>query len=55
MDKVSGRLTVFFEDPFWVGVFERTGKSATSSVFFPRKKVPVNWTNFMNCERTLKY
>ena len=22
MDKVSGRLTVFFEDPFWVGVFE---------------------------------
>lgn len=23
MDKVSGRLTVFFEDPFWVGVFER--------------------------------
>ena len=20
MDKVSGRLTVFFEDPFWVGV-----------------------------------
>lgn len=23
MDKGSGRLTVFFEDPFWVGVFER--------------------------------
>ena len=23
MDRVSGRLTVFFEDPFWVGVFER--------------------------------
>lgn len=23
MDKVSGKLTVFFEDPFWVGVFER--------------------------------
>ena len=22
MDKVSGRLTVFFEGPFWVGVFE---------------------------------
>ena len=22
MDKVSGRLTVFFEDPFWVDVFE---------------------------------
>ncbi|MCR4837633.1 MAG: YjdF family protein [Eubacterium sp.] len=24
MDRVSGRLTVFFEDPFWVGIFERT-------------------------------
>lgn len=23
MDKVTGRLTVFFEEPFWVGVFER--------------------------------
>ncbi len=23
MDKVSGRLTVFFEEPFWAGVFER--------------------------------
>lgn len=24
MDSVRGRLTVYFEDPFWVGVFERT-------------------------------
>ncbi len=23
MERVSGRLTVCFEDPFWVGVFER--------------------------------
>ena len=23
MDILSGRLTVYFEDPFWVGVFER--------------------------------
>lgn len=23
MDKVSGKLTVFFEDPFWVGIFEK--------------------------------
>ena len=22
MDKISGKLTVFFEEPFWVGVFE---------------------------------
>lgn len=23
MDKESGTLTVFFDEPFWVGVFER--------------------------------
>lgn len=23
MDKGSGKLTVYFEDPFWIGVFER--------------------------------
>ena len=23
MDSTQGKLTVFFEDPFWVGVFER--------------------------------
>ena len=22
MDKVSGKLTVYFEAPFWVGIFE---------------------------------
>ena len=22
MDKVNGKLTVFFEEPFWVGIFE---------------------------------
>lgn len=22
MDKVTGRLTVYFEEPFWIGVFE---------------------------------
>ena len=22
MDRVSGKLTIYFEDPFWVGVFE---------------------------------
>ena len=21
MDKVNGKLTVFFEEPFWVGIF----------------------------------
>ena len=23
MDRVSGKLTIYFEDPFWVGVFEK--------------------------------
>ena len=23
MEKVYGKLTVYFEEPFWVGVFER--------------------------------
>ena len=36
MDKVSGKLTVFFEEPFWVGVFERIseGKLAVCKVTF---------------------
>ena len=31
MDKVSGRLTVFFEEPFWVGVFEQISEGALSA------------------------
>ena len=23
MDRVSGKLTIYFENPFWVGIFER--------------------------------
>ena len=36
MDKVSGRLTVFFEEPFWVGVFESIsgGKLSVCKVTF---------------------
>ena len=36
MDKVSGKLTVFFEEPFWVGVFEQVsdGKLAVCKVTF---------------------
>ena len=36
MDTESGRLTVFFEDPFWVGVFERIsdGKLSACRVIF---------------------
>ena len=36
MDKVSGKLTVYFEEPFWVGIFERTedGKLFVAKVTF---------------------
>ena len=36
MDKVSGKLTIFFEGPFWVGVFERVseGKLSVCKVTF---------------------
>lgn len=36
MDKVTGKLTVFFEESFWVGVFERTenGKLSVCKVTF---------------------
>lgn len=36
MDKVNGNLTVYFEDPFWVGVFERieNGKLTVAKVTF---------------------
>lgn len=29
MDRVSIGLTVYFEDPFWVGVFQRTAEGKT--------------------------
>ena len=36
MDKVNGKLTVYFEEPFWVGVFERIedGKLSVAKVIF---------------------
>jgi len=36
MGEVTGRLTVFFEGPFWVGIFERqeNGKLSAAKVTF---------------------
>lgn len=31
MDRISGTLTVYFEDPFWVGVFERISDGTLSA------------------------
>ena len=40
MDKVSGKLTVYFEEPFWVGIFERIedGKLSVAKVTFGKEK-----------------
>ena len=36
MDKIIARLSVFFEDPFWVGIFEQesSGRLSASKVTF---------------------
>jgi len=36
MDNASGKLTVYFEEPFWVGVFEHIedGKLSVTKVTF---------------------
>ena len=36
MDKVNGKLTVYFEEPFWVGVFEHVenGRLTVAKVTF---------------------
>ena len=36
MNKINDKLTVFFDDPFWIGVFERVcdGKLSVSKVTF---------------------
>ena len=36
MDKVNEKMTVYFEEPFWVGVFERIdgGKLSVAKVIF---------------------
>ena len=36
MDKVSGKLTVYFENPFWVGAFEeiKDGKLSVAKVTY---------------------
>ena len=36
MNKVNGKLTVYFEEPFWVGIFERIedGKLSVAKVIF---------------------
>ena len=58
MYKVTGKLTVFFEAPFWVGVFERTenGKLSVAKVSFgaePRDKEVYNF--ILKCYYNLQF
>ena len=50
MDRVSGRLTVFFEDPFWVGVFERieNRKLSVAKVTFGMEPKDYDVLEFIN-------
>lgn len=50
MEKVSGKLTVFFEDPFWVGVFERVagGKLSVAKVTFGAEPREYEVLEFIN-------
>ena len=48
MDKVNGKLTVYFEEPFWIGVFERIedGKLSVAKVTFGAEIYPKTLCQF---------
>ena len=50
MERVSSKLTVFFEDPFWVGVFERIsdGKLSAAKVTFGAEPKDYEVLEFIN-------
>lgn len=52
MDRASGSLTVYFEDPFWVGVFElvENGKLTASKVTFGAEPKDYEILEFVNSE-----
>ena len=50
MDRVSGKLTIYFEDPFWVGVFERieNRKLSVAKVTFGAEPKDCDVLEFIN-------
>ena len=50
MDRVSGKLTIYFEDPFWVGVFERieNRKLSVAKVTFGMEPKDYDVLEFIN-------
>ena len=58
MDKVNGKLTVFFEEPFWVGIFERMeqGKLSVCKVTFGAEPKDYEvWEFILRHYRDLKF
>ena len=49
MDKVTGQLLIFFEEPFWVGVFEHTeeGRLSVCKVVFGAEPKGIEVCNFI--------
>ena len=50
MDRVVGKLTVLFEDPFWIGIFERIdgGKLSVAKVTFGAEPKDYEILDFVN-------
>ncbi len=50
MDRVSGRLIVYFEDPFWVGIFEKVidKKLSAAKVTFGAEPKDIEVLEFIN-------
>ena len=50
MDRVSGKLTIYLEDPFWVGVFERieNRKLSVAKVTFGAEPKDYEVVEFIN-------
>ena len=50
MDRVAGKLTVLFEDPFWIGIFERIdgGKLSVAKVTFGAEPKDYEILDFVN-------
>ena len=58
MDKVNGKLTVFFEEPFWVGIFERIedGKLSVAKVTFGAEPKDYEVQEYIQkCDFSLKF
>ena len=53
MDKVSEKLTVYFEEPFWVGTFERVD-NGTLSVCKVTCRNKQNLNRCLNCNSRRK-